>query len=333
MSDENTDVEGEEGEKVKDTGEETKTSDKETTTPDKPKKEKKKRTKKKKKDNKEDKDNEKKKPEEDNEEDEEDKECSIEDFKEDLDKIGTWKSEVITDTKSFSNGMGNGLAAAAASLHKTRELLLKEAADDPALHLMLYTNVQGDDRKLLPWWSEALRRMAIAQQVIRIGVQNNEIPSLTELQEKYPMESEKTLQHVLNAVENHEMVNIMEQLTADPDQYRRLALWGKEKAEYLKICIDGFLSCYAKEYKPMYTQTVEGETRIVENLTDGTIGVKIDDEEVGVNLKSSDTFKHYSNRESMVWFSREVTNLLMFDFDWNSAIEWSKFVYKSLTLV
>ena len=38
-----------------------------------------------------------------------------------------------------------------------------------------------------------------------------------------------------------------------------------------------------------------------------------------------------SPRDSLRWFAQEVATIMMFDFEWEQAIQWGSYVYKTLT--
>ena len=53
--------------------------------------------------------------------------------------------------------------------------------------------------------------------------------------------------------------------------------------------------------------------------------------ETVLGLENDNAVLLLSARDSMCWFAQEVARVLMFDFEWEQAIQWGSYVYKTLT--
>lgn len=236
-----------------------------------------------------------------------------------------------TNDETHLDFLGPGLLSAAETIQKTRNRMLKEAEKDVSLHLLLYTT--ANNKKLLPWWSDVLHRIAIAQHLIEYSVKKNNI-TLKYAKNVFPNESEQTLKHILTAVfynvkrkskiEQEEKSKIVHSLLAQPETYERLNTWNLNKKIYIYKCIAGFLNAFM--------HTTNNVT------TDIKILVAVNDEEQYGYFKTGEPLigmvnydKLLSTRESMNWFAQEVAHVFMFDFEWEQAIQWASYVYKTLT--
>lgn len=250
-------------------------------------------------------------------------------------------SEFELDLRKLSNDeefsshldfLGPGLISASESIQKTRNRMLKEAEKDPSLHLLLYQT--SGTKKLLPWWSDVLHRIAIAQSIIEMNLKKKNI-NFAYIQEMFPNESEKILKHILTAikytivhdenVEQEEKKAILSALMADPERYERLKLWKLHKRQYIYKCIAGFLNAnmaISNQAKPSV------EIRVAEK--NGLYGYYKTGETV-LGLEDVHAVILLSARDSMRWFAQEVAHVLMFDFEWEQAIQWASYVYKTLT--
>jgi hypothetical protein len=253
--------------------------------------------------------------------------------------------------------LAQGITAASETIAKTKMRLLQEASNNPSLHLMLY-RTDSNGRKILRKWSELLFRLSIAQRVIEISLSGKTV-SIEYLRELYPKISETTLKHVLRAVmltTNDQVIkniDIIKQLTIDPERYERLVLWGVRKQTYIEMMCKGFLNCHLTLSSHAFRLKNTKRTYVVVDKL-GQYGIYTEtDKEFG---KRTSTVKYvdYHNpppfhkhpmkyimdqlrilgpRESMLWFINEIMDTLMFDFEWDEVSRYAQFVYNTLTRV
>lgn len=251
----------------------------------------------------------------------------ISEFELDLRKLA--KNETFDSHLDF---LGPGLISAAETIEKTRIRMLKEAEKDPSLHLLLYAT--SGSKKLLPWWSDVLHRIAIAQFIIEKNLKNKNT-SFKYIKDMFPNESEKTLKHILTAIkytivqdvdqEQEEKKAIISALMADPDTYERLKLWKVNKREYIYKCIAGFINTnmfISNQARPSVDIRVAKKGDIYGYYKTG---------ETVLGLESEHAVILLSPRDSLRWFAQEVATVMMFDFEWEQAIQWGSYVYKTLT--
>ena len=242
--------------------------------------------------------------------------------------------------RSYLDILGPELSSAAETIEKTKLRLLKEADTNPGLHLLLYA-VDGSkdnlpswtNQKMLPWWSNVLHRLAIAQQIIDANVKKENL-TFEQVKDMFPREDETTLKHILTALlysvtidknnELEEKYEIIKALTTEPEKYERIKQWGLEKRTYIYKCIAGFINCTMSIQKR--NATPKSYIRVA---VEGDLYGYFKTGEDLIGLNSYDRL--LSERESMKWFAQEVANALMFDFEWDQAIQWSTYVYKTLT--
>tara|TARA_B100001248_G_C27399488_1_gene468844 strand:- start:10574 stop:11365 length:792 start_codon:yes stop_codon:yes gene_type:complete len=251
----------------------------------------------------------------------------LSEFELDLKKLA--KDETFESHLDF---LGPGLISAAETIQKTRNRMLKEAEKDPSLHLLLYKT--SGSKKLLPWWSDVLHRIAIAQSIIEMNLKKKNT-KLKVVQEMFPNETEKTLKHILTAIkytivqneenEQEEKRAILSALMADPDTYERLKQWKLQKRQYIYKCIAGFLNA---NMAVSNQATPDVEIRVAKK---GDLYGYFKSGETVLGLENDNAVILLSARDSMCWFAQEVARVLMFDFEWEQAIQWGSYVYKTLT--
>lgn len=245
-------------------------------------------------------------------------------FEEDLKRLVSNNSRYT----SHLDFLGPSLVSASDTIKKTKKALLKEAESDPSIKLLLYT----DEKKTLPWWANVLHRLAIAQEFIEQEVKHDML-TLEYAKNMFPLESEKTLRHILTAIyytvqrnideSSEEKYEIVKVLTSNPEQYQRIKDWDLSRRDYIFKCMAGFLNCYAFVYRENPKEDIR-----VAVLEDKFGYFKTNDKLLGMQ-----TYSHLlSPRRSMNWFAQEVANVLMYSFEWEQAIKWAQFVYKTLTL-
>lgn len=244
-------------------------------------------------------------------------------FKSDLEKLVAYNSPY----ESHLDFLGPSLVSAADTIEKTRDMLIKEAEQDPSIHLLLY----NDQKKTLPWWSNVLHRLAIAQTLIEYDVKRSSI-DIELAKDLFPLENEKTLRHVLTAIlysvqqqrnnSSEEKFEILKALTASPEGYERIKRWKLNKKIYIYKCIAGFLNCFMHVYR----ERPKEDIRVA--VKGDLYGLfKTNEDLIGLN----DYDYLLSPRKSMKWFAQEVAHVLLFDFEWEQAVQWASYVYKTLT--
>lgn len=206
-----------------------------------------------------------------------------------------------------------------ANIESTKQSLLREVVADASLHLLLYAS--KDPTLLVPWWSTTLFRIDMAQTIIQ---RSHGDPDKYETIGKELYTDSPSLEHVLNALKNAD--NIIEELSKDPEVYKRAEAWFDENGEekYINLCMQCFCAFYYAERKQGKVQGLF----LVQNA-DGSYGLY--DDEDKYNIKTKHTV--LQRRESMVWFAKEVANAYLFQLDWDNAIKWSRLVYNMLTNV
>lgn len=206
-----------------------------------------------------------------------------------------------------------------ANIESTKQSLLREVVSDESLHLLLYAS--KDPTLLVPWWSTTLFRIDMAQTIIQ---RSHGDPDKYETIGKELYTDSPSLEHVLNALKNAD--NIIEELSKDPEVYKRAEAWFGENGEqqYINLCMQCFCAFYYAERKQGKVQ----DLFLVQNA-DGSYGLY--DDEDKYNIKTKHTV--LQRRESMVWFAKEVANAYLFQLDWDNAIKWSRLVYNMLTNV
>lgn len=206
-----------------------------------------------------------------------------------------------------------------ANIESTKQSLLREVVADESLHLLLYAS--RDPTLLVPWWSTTLFRIDMAQTIIQ---RSHGDPDKYETIGKELYTDSPSLEHVLNALKNAD--NIIEELSKDPEVYKRAEAWFDENGEqkYINLCMQCFCAFYYAERKQGKVQGLF----LVQNA-DGSYGLY--DDEDKYNIKTKHTV--LQRRESMVWFAKEVANAYLFQLDWDNAIKWSRLVYNMLTNV
>jgi hypothetical protein len=249
-------------------------------------------------------------------------------------KMSTFQDDLkkLIKNKKFTshlNFLGPGLTSAAETIEKTKNRILKEAESDPSLHLLLYKNF--GTQKILPWWSEVLHRIAISQIIIEKNVKEKNL-TFENVQDLFPNEKDKTLKHILTAIQynvvneeenkQEEKRKIIQELLADPETYERFDQWNMEKREYVYKCIAGFINGNLQVGNRMKPDIVILVAKKEEQFGYYKSGLLI-------GLDDYDTLM--TPRDSMIWFAQEVANVLMFDFEWEQAMKWASYVYKTLT--
>lgn len=206
-----------------------------------------------------------------------------------------------------------------ANIESTKQSLLREVVADESLQLLLYAS--KDPTLLVPWWSTTLFRIDMAQTIIQ---RSHGDPDKYETIGKELYTDSPSLEHVLNALKNAD--NIIEELSKDPEVYKRAEAWFGENGEqkYINLCMQCFCAFYYAERKQGKVQ----DLFLVQNA-DGSYGLY--DDEDKYNIKTKHTV--LQRRESMVWFAKEVANAYLFQLDWDNAIKWSRLVYNMLTNV
>lgn len=217
-----------------------------------------------------------------------------------------------------------------ANIESTKQSLLREVVADESLQLLLYAS--RDPTLLVPWWSTTLFRIDMAQTIIQ---RSHGDPDKYETIGKELYTDSPSLEHVLNALKNAD--NIIEELSKDPEVYKRAEAWMKGKkingvkitedeieTKYIGLCMQCFCAFYYAERKQGKVQ----DLFLVQNA-DGSYGLY--DDEDKYNIKTKHTV--LQRRESMVWFAKEVANAYLFQLDWDNAIKWSRLVYNMLTNV
>ena len=226
------------------------------------------------------------------------------------------------------------LAEARNTIESTRDSLLKAAENDPSLHLLLYTT-NDESRAFLPWWSQVLHRIDIAQHLLRIkasGTLN------VEGYELYPNER-NAVDSVVRAISGKSKNAILTELTKDPESYERVLLWmsegeermgegvyEKKEKDYIMKCAEGFAICFGRinGYRA-------GDDFMNIVWSDNAFGMIEKRGNETIKMPADVEGKKLSDRQSMNWFAKEVGNVYMFRFQWENAIGWAKFVYKILT--
>lgn len=239
--------------------------------------------------------------------------------------------ELVSDTGKYTSHLdflGPSIVSAAETIEKTKRALLKEARSDPSIRLLLYT----DEEQILPWWSNVLHRLAIAQHFIGQEIKGKEI-TLQYAKSSFPLESESTLRQILTAIyysvprvrgqSSEEKYEILKGITFNPERYERINTWNISKREYIYKCMAGFLNCYTFVYREKPSEDIR-----VAQLGKSYGYFKTNDDLIGIVA-----YEHLlSPRRSMKWFAEEVAHVLMYDFEWEQAIQWARYVYKTLTL-
>ena len=252
------------------------------------------------------------------------------------------------------HSISRGISAAEDNIAKTRARLLREAASDPALKLLLYRTTT-ENKKVLRQWSEMLFRLSMAQYVIlkQLSKEKRVTPDMLEVQ--FPEARPSTIRHVLKAVsygiskDLSESNKVLKQLIEEPVRYERLNRWLVTKQNYIDIMLRGFLTCHLTISAPAYrmenkdrwyvVRNEEGQYGIYKEKADRTNQITSSVEYLGLDITDlkpkqtkaiMDQLTILSPRESMVWFINELFDCLMADFDWDKTVYFAQFVYKTL---
>jgi hypothetical protein len=246
-----------------------------------------------------------------------------------------------------------GVSAATDSIERTKQRLLRQASDDPALHLILY-KADSNNNKTLRKWADMLQRLSIAQHIILTKLRGK-VLSEEEIYELYPKIPKITISHVIEALKlalSDEVVysrEIIEQLQTDPERYQRLEKWTMTIVEYLKMCMKGFLNCHLtlssnafrirNQMKMFIVQDVNGNYGLYTESEGGVNGITNELKYLDVDLENKtrveikeilDKLTILGPRESMYWFINEGMDCLMFSFEWKECINYAHWVYNTL---
>jgi len=246
-----------------------------------------------------------------------------------------------------------GVSAATDSIERTKQRLLQQSSNDPALHLILY-KADSNNNKTLRKWADMLQRLSIAQHIILTKLKGK-VLSEEEIYELYPKIPKITVYHVIEALKlalSDDVVysrEIIEQLQTDPERYERLEKWTMTIVEYLKLCMKGFLNCHLtlssnefrmrNKMKMFIVQDVNGNYGLYTEKEDKIDGITNELKYLDVNLENKsrteikeilDKLTILGPRESMYWFINEGMDCLMFSFEWKECINYAHWVYNTL---
>lgn len=263
------------------------------------------------------------------------------------------REKMVLRTSDKFEDLIKGVSAATESIERTKQRLIQQASDDPALHLILY-KADSNNNKTLRKWADMLQRLSIAQHVI-ITKLRGKVLSEEEIYELYPKIPKITIYHVIEALKlalSKDVVyssEIIEQLQTDPERYMRLEQWTMTIVEYLKLCMKGFLNCHLtlssnafrlrNKMKMFIVQDVNGNYGMYTETEDKEKGMVNELKYLDVDLENKtrveikeilDKLTILGPRESMYWFINEGMDCLMFSFEWKECINYAHWVYNTL---